>query len=139
MADIQLNDIIVYANKQRDLVVGFPLVNGRPAVMVRPMDGRKAWMASDALKDRRWLDDFIRLEVFTLVRPENGNFDPDSGVIFDPLKEKRLAYLEASLQVAHELLEEARDKHGTEDLSLIRDEWELHKRLESVVRRLRAS
>lgn len=131
-SEIEIGDIIVYANKERDLIVGLPKVNGAPAFLVQPMDGRKAWMASDALKDRGWIESMLRAEVFTLVKGVDG-VDPHTGVILEADKGRDIAALELALDVAQRALDAAKAKHGDEDLANIRDEWELHRRLRSAL------
>lgn len=126
-----IGDVVVYANQWRDQIVGFPLSNGRQMALVRPMDGRQAWSASDALKELDWLDSMIKAKVFTLVKGIDG-VDPETGTVVAPGDYDR-CIIEAALMVASGNLAAAKAKHGTDDLANFRDEWELKRRLEALL------
>lgn len=128
----EIGDVVIYANKWRDLVVGLPKINGHPGVMVQPLDGREALMASDSLKDMHWISGMIAAGVFTLVKCPD-NVDPTTGEIINLQREIDMVSLQVAFKFAERRLEEAKAKHGDEDLSNFRDEWELHRRLRSAL------
>jgi len=130
---IEVGDMIVYANNHRDLVQGLPKINGRPGLLVQPLDSQ-IMLASDQFKDLEWVQKFVEVGVFNIVKGMPG-VNPITGELNS--EHIKLSIFEMARVEASALLDAAKGKHGTEDLKMFRDEWELERRLGSIVGTLR--
>lgn len=62
-----IDDVIVYGDGTRAKILGFPLVNGKPGILVKPLDDEPLFL-SDTLKERHYVERLVIAGVFRIEK-----------------------------------------------------------------------